>query len=59
VRLLERKGNRLAVEGLDAYVDTPVLDIKPYLCRGDMIPEAGMPDWLEKLWQIHDAEGGE
>jgi tRNA-Thr(GGU) m(6)t(6)A37 methyltransferase TsaA len=59
VRLLERRGNRLVVEGLDAFVGTPVLDLKPYLRRGDMIPEAGMPDWLERLWQIHDAQGEE
>ena len=56
VRLLGRDGSRLLVEGLDAYEDTPVLDIKPYLRRGDLIPEATMPNWLETLWQIHDAE---
>ena len=56
VRLLERRGRRLVVEGLDAFEGTPVLDIKPYLARGDLIPDAVMPDWLERLWQIHDAE---
>lgn len=56
VRLLEREGRRLLVEGLDAFEGTSVLDIKPYLRRGDLIPEAGAPDWLERLWQIHDAE---
>jgi len=55
VRLLERRGGRLLVEGLDAFEGTHVLDIKPYLRRGDLIPEAGAPDWLERLWQIHDA----
>ena len=58
VRLLERTGNRLVVQGLDAFVDTPVLDIKPYLRRGDLVPEAVGPAWLERLWQIHDAERG-
>ena len=56
VRLLRRDGSQLLVEGLDAYEGTPVLDIKPYLRRGDLIPEATMPGWLETLWQIHDAE---
>ena len=56
VRLLGRDGNRLVVQGLDAYEGTPILDIKPYLRRGDLIPEATMPGWLETLWQIHDAE---
>jgi tRNA-Thr(GGU) m(6)t(6)A37 methyltransferase TsaA len=58
VRLLEHEGPRLHVRGLDAYEGTPVLDIKPYLGRGDLIPEATMPDWLEQLWRIHDAERG-
>lgn len=56
VRLLERRGPVLRVEGLDAYEGTHILDIKPYLRRGDMIPEAQMPDWLERLWHSHDEE---
>jgi tRNA-Thr(GGU) m(6)t(6)A37 methyltransferase TsaA len=56
VRLLERHGPLLRVEGLDAYEGTLILDIKPYLRRGDMIPEAQMPDWLERLWRNHDGE---
>ena len=56
VRLLERNGGRLLVEGLDAFEGTQVLDIKPYLRRGDLISEASAPEWLERLWQIHDAE---
>lgn len=56
VRLLERQGNRLRVAGVDAYPGTPILDIKPYLRRGDQIPDAVMPDWLEKLWRLHDQE---
>lgn len=56
VKLLEHHGARLRVQGLDAYVGTPVLDIKPYLRRGDLIPDATMPDWLVDLWRIHDEE---
>jgi tRNA-Thr(GGU) m(6)t(6)A37 methyltransferase TsaA len=29
VKLVERKGNTLVVEGLDAFDETPVIDIKP------------------------------
>ena len=58
VRLLERRGTRLRVQGLDASLGTPIFDIKPYLRRGDLIPEATMPDWLEHLWRIHDEERG-
>jgi tRNA-Thr(GGU) m(6)t(6)A37 methyltransferase TsaA len=56
VRLVKRQGRRLQVGGLEAYTGTPVLDIKPYLRRGDLIPEASMPAWLEQLWEIHDRE---
>ena len=56
VRLLAHEGARLRVEGLDACEGTPVLDIKPYLRRGDLVPEATAPDWLEQMWQIHDEE---
>ena len=31
VELIERKGNKLKVKGLDALERTPLLDIKPYL----------------------------
>ncbi len=47
VRLLEREGCRLRVVGLDAAQGTPVLDIKPYLRRGDLIAEATGPRWME------------
>lgn len=58
VRLLERQGRRLRVQGLDACEGTPVLDIKPYLRRGDQIPEASVPEWLRRLWRMHDEERG-
>lgn len=54
VRLVGHQGGRLRVEGLDAYEGTLVIDIKPYLRRGDMIPEATMPAWLKQLWGSHD-----
>lgn len=56
VELLARQGRRLRVRGLDATQGTPVLDIKPYLRRGDLISEASMPDWIEQLWALHDQE---
>ncbi len=59
VRLLAREGALLKVQGLDAFEGTPVLDIKPYLRRGDVILDAGTPRWLERLWRIHDIESGE
>ncbi len=54
VKLLGRQGNVLLVLGLDALDGTPLLDLKPYLTRGDLWPEAIGPAWLKQLW----AEGG-
>ncbi len=56
VKLLHREGNTLTVEGLDAYNDTPVLDIKPYLPRGDSVAEAKVADWVRRLWHMLDSE---
>jgi tRNA (Thr-GGU) A37 N-methylase len=55
-RLLARQGRRLQVRGLEAFEGTPILDLKPYLRRGDLIPDANTPGWLEQLWRIHDEE---
>lgn len=56
VELLRREGNVLWVRGLDAFDGTPVLDIKPYLPRGDHLEEVRIPDWLRRLWSLHDRE---
>jgi len=49
VELLAVEDNRLRVRGLDTFDGTPVLDLKPYLPRGDSLPEARVPDWLTRL----------
>ena len=54
VQLLERQKNVLKVLGLDAYDGTPVLDVKPYLSRDDVLEEATMPDWLLRLWELQE-----
>ena len=59
VRLLECQGNRLRVLGLDACLGSPILDLKPYLRRGDLLPDATAPAWLDHLWQLHDKERGQ
>jgi len=51
VELLERQGNTLRVQGLDAYNGTPVLDIKPYLPRGDLVEKARVAPWVKRLWE--------
>lgn len=54
VRLVERKGNVLRVQGLDAVDGSPVLDLKPdtlyYRARG----EVRVSDWMR---QIHEEMG--
>jgi len=51
VELLERQGNTLRVRGLDAYDGTPVLDIKPYLPRGNLIEKVRIAPWVKRLWE--------
>ena len=49
-KLLERKGQVLKVEGLDAIDGTPVIDIKPYMPPRSVSPEElHMPDWVQRL----------
>ena len=48
-RLLERRGNILRVEGLDALDGSPVIDIKPYLPGYDAAIDATVPAWI-----VHD-----
>lgn len=48
VKLVECRGNKLKVEGLDAFDGTPVIDIKPYL-PGNNISDARYPEWVNKL----------
>jgi len=49
VKLLQRQGNILRVEGLDAIDGTPVIDIKPYLPGYDSAANAKVPPWITKL----------
>ena len=56
VELVERVDNVLHVRNLDMYDGTSVLDVKPYLTRGDWQPQATVPEWMQRLWAIHDEE---
>ena len=55
-RLLRRDGATLWITGIDAWPGTPILDIKGYTPRDDMRPDATVPDWLARLWSLHDLE---
>ncbi len=49
VRLLERRGNRIKVKGLDVLDGTPVIDIKPYWPQYDRVENGKIPEWVNKL----------
>ncbi|MFC2059477.1 tRNA (N6-threonylcarbamoyladenosine(37)-N6)-methyltransferase TrmO [Chloroflexota bacterium] len=42
-KLLQRQGNVLKVEGLDALDSTPVIDIKPYIYKYDSADNTKVP----------------
>lgn len=48
VRLLERQDNVLVVGGIDVLDGTPLLDIKPYMPRYDVVESASM-GWASDL----------
>jgi tRNA-Thr(GGU) m(6)t(6)A37 methyltransferase TsaA len=56
VELVKRVDHVLYVRNLDMFDGTRVLDIKPYLKRGDCHPEATVPEWMQRLWAIHDEQ---
>ncbi|EHR79100.1 hypothetical protein OCC_01184 [Thermococcus litoralis DSM 5473] len=47
VELIERKGRKLVVKGLDAVDGTPVIDIKPYSSDLDCVENAKI-GWFEE-----------
>ncbi len=49
VRLVERDGYTLRVEGLDAIDGSPVIDIKPYLPSYYSVPDAKLSGWMNQL----------
>lgn len=49
VKLLERRGAVLRVQGLDAIDGTPVLDIKPYIPDYHPVARVRVPSWVKKL----------
>ena len=48
VELSEVEGCILTVKGLDAFKNSPIIDIKPYIPRADAISTARVPQWTGK-----------
>jgi tRNA-Thr(GGU) m(6)t(6)A37 methyltransferase TsaA len=47
-RLVRISGNVIEVAGLDARDGTPIVDLKPYIPKGDCILEATAPEWVKR-----------
>jgi len=45
VELAKVEDCTLIVKGLDAFDESPIIDIKPYISRADSVPDARVPDW--------------
>jgi len=58
VRLKQREGNVLIVEGIDVLDDTMLLDIKPYVARFDRI-ESSSEGWIGKTQWRPEPKGRE
>ena len=44
-RILSVENNVVRIDSIDAFHDSPVLDLKPYVPRMDAIPDASVPEW--------------
>jgi tRNA-Thr(GGU) m(6)t(6)A37 methyltransferase TsaA len=51
VRLLERKGNVLKVQGLDAIDGSPIIDIKPYNPSYYAAEDVKVADWMAQIYR--------
>ncbi len=49
VELVERRGNKIKVKGLDILDGTPIIDVKPYWPIYDNVTNGKIPDWVNKL----------
>ena len=49
VRLLGVEGNVIKVRGLDAIDGSPILDVRPYFAKYDMVAGSHAPEWVERL----------
>lgn len=45
-RVVSVKGNVVEIDKIDAFSNTPILDLKPYIPDGDSA-QASIPDWLK------------
>jgi tRNA-Thr(GGU) m(6)t(6)A37 methyltransferase TsaA len=46
-KILSIENNIIRIDSIDAFNDTPVLDLKPYIPRMDMVQHAYGPKWVK------------
>lgn len=46
-RIISVTGSIVEIDGIDAFDDSPILDLKPYIPRNDSFPEARIPVWVQ------------
>jgi tRNA-Thr(GGU) m(6)t(6)A37 methyltransferase TsaA len=56
-KIVAVKANLVEVEKIDAFDDTPVIDIKPYLPGYDTTDDAKAPEWLNRAFEKRRAQG--
>lgn len=49
---------RIFIENIDAFHDTPLIDIKPYIHCNDRVKECKVPQWFPKEWGEWYPNGG-
>lgn len=49
VKLLKIEGNKIYIDQTDAFDNTPIIDIKPYIPNSDCILNTTLPDYFEPL----------
>lgn len=57
VRLLERRGNVLKVQGLEAIDGSPIIDLKPYNPHYHLAKDVRLSGWMARA--LREMEGGE
>jgi len=55
-RIVAIHGNEVEVEKIDAFADTPILDLKPYIPGIDTASQATVPDWIRRKRKLPGRE---
>lgn len=45
-KIISIKDCSIRIDSIDAFDNSPVIDIKPYILGSDLIPDAKVPDWV-------------